>query len=371
MAKIPDKFRVGGLYFDCPVGVHRDLNELEYIAALLQSHPKIVRTSGTLKAIDIVIYLLSRHGVQVSKETVEDLIVTELAGNTMKETATNTSRSSSDNNYAVEITKVLDISQMAAILVIPELLQAARKSESCASSDSTHLFSAFEAELGGALPTTKEALRKAMKDNGVVVDDDEIPEDLLDSMLAAAKGGTIDALTSDLELFSLEWKCSHSTIFEDISAVATECPPVEVSRMGTDGQQEQAPIDQIVRINTAPSLDATADTVRRPLAFMLLWSSGIVAYFAYVLNTKNEGEWLDANCEGDATACTIADGILRWLAVFLQLVLLGLPFMWLGSLGNSVYVDATWKSILKTCISITTVAMFTVVPFFKVNITYY
>jgi len=262
---------------------------------------------------------------------------------------------------------ILDICQLVAILVIPELLQEAAKD-----TEDTKLFFAFHSELGGALPATKPALRQAMKDNGLIIEDDDVPEELLDAMMEVSKNGddTIAALTSDLGLFDLEWKNTNTTIFDDVHKVdpnasksVTKEEPIIVSKEG-DPQQDGS---KATRVYTAPGIDYSADTCRRPLAVMLLWSSGLAAHFSYVLKTVNDGEWLQANCSGDATACTIADGIVRWLAIFFQLVLLGLPFIFLGSLGNSVYVSRKWNSILRTCISIVTVVMFTVVPFFKVR----
>ena len=63
-----------------PIGVHRDINELKYISALLQSHQHVIRSSGSIKAVDIAVYLKSRHGVIVSEEAIDQLIITELAG---------------------------------------------------------------------------------------------------------------------------------------------------------------------------------------------------------------------------------------------------------------------------------------------------
>jgi len=229
---VPDKFRVGCLHFDQPVGVLRDTNELEYISCLLQSHPTILRPSGTLRANDVVAFLMSRHGVELQQQVVEDCIVNELAGHTLKgQRERSRSSSSSDSvldgaillengdgttvkNASKSTKKVLDICQMAAILVIPELLQAATQNDN-------KLFSAFQDELGGAIPKSKEALRKALVQYRLVVNGDDVSDELLGAMLDVSKDGSdiVAALTSDLHLFDLEWKNTNRTIFDDISRV--------------------------------------------------------------------------------------------------------------------------------------------------------
>ena len=348
--------RFGSLYFDCPTGVHRDIPELEYIAALLQSDPQAVRASGTIKAIDIVFYLLSRHGVQVSEDLVEERIMTELAGSLKND---NDKFAQEDEKDDKPRGKVLDICQMAAILIIPELVQAAADEKN--ESKETNLFSAFEKELGGALPNNKEALRETLRKNVVLFDADDISDDLLDEMLAVARGGTAEALTSDIAHFNMEW--TNSTDCDDSSTEGRKqaTDSTAVNDIRKTGNHE------IRQVYSAPAIDYAADTVRRPLAVMLLWSSGITAHFAYVLLTTNQGEWLNTHCNGDLTACKVVDGITMWLAIFVQLVLLGLPFIWLGSLGNSAYAGHTWNSVASTCTSIAAMSTFIIVPYFKVT----
>lgn len=69
-------------------------------------------------------------------------------------------------------------------------------------------------------------------------------------------------------------------------------------------------------------------------------------------------------CRGGGYQCTEAEGIVRWLALFFQLVLLGLPFIFLGSLGNSIYYQKDKiRNFAFLVIATATIAMFTVVPF--------
>ena len=86
-------------------------------------------------------------------------------------------------------------------------------------------------------------------------------------------------------------------------------------------------------VYTAPFIDLSSDTFRRPLSVMQLWTAGIAAYFAYALNAQ--GNWIHTKCDSESYACQIASGITAWLNVFLQIVALGLPYIVLGSFSNA------------------------------------
>jgi hypothetical protein len=116
-----------------PTGVHRDINELEYISALLQSNQHVLRTSGTIIATDIAVYLKSRHGLIVSEDVIDRLILTELAGQIQDEPIKETLHTepkkkkklkNTDESEEPDVHFAMDISQITAILLIPELIEA-------------------------------------------------------------------------------------------------------------------------------------------------------------------------------------------------------------------------------------------------------
>jgi hypothetical protein len=117
-----------------PIGVHRDISELEYISALLQSHQHYIRSSGAIKADDIAIYLKSRNGIIIiiSEAVIDQLILTDLAGQVQNnenhhqpdnDRAMSKSTQPKSDNLCKESRISMDISQLTAILLIPELLE--------------------------------------------------------------------------------------------------------------------------------------------------------------------------------------------------------------------------------------------------------
>jgi hypothetical protein len=90
----------------------------------------------------------------------------------------------------------------------------------------------------------------------------------------------------------------------------------------------------ITSVYTAPFIDTSADTFRRPSFGMQIWTTGIAAYFAYV---NSDGRWITAKCGGGSISCSIASGVAAWFSIFIQIVALGLPYILLGSLSNANY----------------------------------
>lgn len=75
------------------MGANSDVNELEYIAALMQTEKMFLRKDGSLTARDIHFYLKSRHGLQIPTEQVEKEIICELGGTAILRKSPETSSS--------------------------------------------------------------------------------------------------------------------------------------------------------------------------------------------------------------------------------------------------------------------------------------
>jgi hypothetical protein len=99
------------IVFEGPVGAQADVNELEYISALHQTDPSGVRENGSIKDEDIVHYLMSRYGIAVTQEEVRETIIADLR----------VGGGDSDKNE-----ELIDLMEIAAIMMIPTLLKAAR-----------------------------------------------------------------------------------------------------------------------------------------------------------------------------------------------------------------------------------------------------
>ena len=263
--------------FDSPTGSRRDTKELEYLSALLQTNQQHLRADGTIKACDVVLYLRSRHGIVVSEDVVKNLILKDLAGQT--------TNSESD---------VLDLCQLTAILIIPELIEATGD-ETLLKKTIETVFSEVASELSnGAL--TKNRLREIFDR----YDDFAVSDDLLEEMIATRPTGDfalIDALTSDLAKFRLEWKSCLTTNYADASQSAAEVATQSKFEI-EDGPiaAKEVPSKSFTRVLMFGFIDYSSDGFRRPIFVMVLWTCFVATYFAYVFNTGQVGECSATPC---------------------------------------------------------------------------
>ena len=71
------------LKFELPVGPKADVEELLYVSALHQSNPyQNPRQDASIVSTDIARYLISRHGIEVTDEIVQDVILAGFQTNT-------------------------------------------------------------------------------------------------------------------------------------------------------------------------------------------------------------------------------------------------------------------------------------------------
>jgi len=92
--------------FNRPTGAAADAKELEYITALHQTSDGEGDdfVDGSIDAEDIKYYLISRYGIDVSTENIQNLILNDLGGGS-------------------DEAAVLDICELVAILLIPFFCQ--------------------------------------------------------------------------------------------------------------------------------------------------------------------------------------------------------------------------------------------------------
>lgn len=335
-----DKMTSVAMAFDRPVGIHRDIAELEFITALLQTPKTFLRNRVT--AEDLVVYLRSRHGVSITEDSVRQLLVQDLAGSTV------------DNQDHDSI----DPCQLVAIFLIPQLLRAFDGGDV----EKSRVFDSFSAEIA-AFKKDKELTVEGLHKIVSSVGENNFSDSLLHEMVTVLKtnnGSIAKTLTSDLTAFDIGWETKATTNFVDA-----------MHSKATEGvaEQSQPQGNELSVVSTASFIDFTADTVRRPVFHALLLGCGIATYFAYVLNVENE--WVtctadDSSNENDSL-CQIGKGLVSWLYLFLQLVLLGLPLIVLGSFGNSIKSSTPLVYVLRLLVAIATIGTYTIVPYFKVR----
>jgi hypothetical protein len=336
------------LSFLRPIGVHRDINELEYISALLQSGPHVIRTSGSIIAADIAIYLKSRHGLIVSEEIIDRLILLELAGQIqdepIKETLRNADaepkkkrkkakKKTDASEEEQDVHFAMDISQITAILLIPELIDASE------STDMMKIFAPFRQVITAHM-IDGQITATALRDIFTSVNEVNVSDEVITEMLQVADRpeSLIEALVKDVALYK-----DHSSVSK---------APTLVEAISDPSNNDLS----IKSVFTAPFIDSSADTLRRPSLGMQLWTTGIAAYFAYVRTTDEL--WITAKCNDDSIGCSIASGLATWFSIFLQIVALGVPYIVLGSLSNANY--SKWYRFPALLIGMVTVFVVTV-----------
>jgi hypothetical protein len=157
-----------------------------------------------------------------------------------------------------------------------------------------------------------------------------------------------DVLICDVALYN-----DHSNVSNSVTLIATMTEP-----NSDDGTGKF-----VSTINTAPFIDFSSDTFRRPLFGVQLWATGISAYFAYVLEVNSD--WVVAKCNTETGTCNVAQGIAQWFSIFLQIVSLGLPYILLGSFSNANY--GKFLRFPAIIISMTIVAMVTLFTYYNVS----
>ena len=92
--------------FDRPTGAAADVAELEYISALMQTRMPNLRLDGSIREEDIVLFLSSRYGIQVSPVEIRKVVMNGLGGGDGDDVC-------------------IDLMELVAMLLIPTLIKAA------------------------------------------------------------------------------------------------------------------------------------------------------------------------------------------------------------------------------------------------------
>lgn len=164
------------------------------------------------------------------------------------------------------------------------------------------------------------------------------------------------ALVKDLKAFNIDWKNHATTNYDDIMQVESK----------TIQQEEESKGSALERKFNASFIDYMADNYRRPRYVMLLWAAGVFSYVAYVFGIADDNSWAKISC-GDSTGCSVAQGLVSWLAVLLHLSTLGLAFIFLSSFGNSIFASRDARSLVSILFAIGIVVVAAVLPYWIVS----
>lgn len=347
------------MVFERPVGASTDVKELEYIAALHQTDVDL-RNDGSIKAIDIVHFLSSRYGIRVTVKEVQETVLRGLGGGEGEE-------------------ECIDLTEVAAILLIPELVKAA------GTPDTQIIGEVLDMILKDTVGSTsaRKLDRQLITDIFTAFGEEDLvrDEDLIDEMILAATsvgeydveedgaGTTFDkysfarALTSDVQSYDVDCETSLTTHYYDVFktiystkeevGIRRSSLPFWLSRSKDDkdsentlggdvtGGPEQSSQSQSVNgemlengkegnenlrpVETAftfPAIDYVAGTYRSKRFVIALWVCGVATYFAYLWNFQVAFGRVDCSGitkNGTLFGCRIVNGIVNWLVIMVEL----------------------------------------------------
>ncbi|KAI2501081.1 hypothetical protein MHU86_13372 [Fragilaria crotonensis] len=314
--------------FEKPVGAHADCKELEYISALHQSGPTL-RQDASITAQDVVNFLLSRHGIKVDLTYVENNIMPGLAG---------------DIDESPDA--VFDLVELASILLIPHLRKTG------AGDDSEFLFDRVLKMITLDVTGSSEPVRldrtlmlNIMKTYG----EEDVTSAVVDEMLKAAgvqKDGSpmfdykklVNATTADIQQYDPEWETRETTYYDDV-----------LDRTSLDANlEDNDPDEELAKAN----FDDAPDKIRRIFTLTTIdtYASGFV--MSVGLQDCPTTSFMSE------LGCRVANSIIRWLTIMVQLITLGTIFVMMSTAGNSVHLKHNLPSFVGVMLGIVTI-MFT------------
>lgn len=233
---------------------------------------------GSIRPIDVKLFLNSRYGVDVQEEVIKELIFKDLAGSMSQATPTTTKQDLQDGNTQEEEDDVhMDLAQFVAILMIPHFLDppctatiqddgesSTKKLEDSMrqpktlpdliSTLSKGMFgqpvSSSSSDVEGA-SVSGQALRALLARHGEHYVSEESLQDMLRVLLESPS--LADALNGDIQAFDNDWKHHTTTSFHD----AVHVDPQKTFTLN-GGNDTLTPLD---RKSTFSFVDFMADTV--------------------------------------------------------------------------------------------------------------
>mmetsp|Transcript_22716 Transcript_22716/g.46637 ORF Transcript_22716/g.46637 Transcript_22716/m.46637 type:complete len:656 (+) Transcript_22716:299-2266(+) len=174
----------------------------------------------------------------------------------------------------------------------------------------------------------------------------------------------VTRLTMEMDVTRRSKDCDNESSSENAPNKSGKCTSLVCCRKEKDksfakeSSKEGSAVRPVERIFTFPSIDYTCDSFRNRSFVVVLWVTFIVAYFAYLYGNSSERKI----CGYTEThfGCIIGQGLYRWIEVILELSILGTSFLWLSSLGNTIYPTHPFYIL----IGIACIAVFTILPFF-------
>jgi hypothetical protein len=302
-------------------------------------------------ACDIAAFLMSRHGIQVTKKEVAEKIIGTFGECTpgmenessIYNEGTSNEQANIHSRSDISPRGCLDLVQILALLFIPLLLKAKQNLDQAQQESNTlkRVWSIqHHSQKGDKLwpdadiiesvlrmmlhdatgdatprPLTKALIRQLLGFYGEEEASDN--EHLLDTMvLAATQDDNADiegdhvlldqhrfayAMTHDVQRYDIDFENRVTTNFHDVFLT---------------GELNEGNFVKTVR--TLPCIDYTADTFRSKSYVVVLWVAWILTYFSY-LHSEDILTMTELQCNQSEFWCVLAQGVVNWFTLVFQL----------------------------------------------------
>lgn len=242
----------------------------------------------------------------------------------------------------------LDLAQITALILIPKLREIRYESDQKVGPEDTQKKSSeidiIDLALTSLLQETglkygqeinEEALEQILSHSLHTEWREEMHKNMMNSLRDISnprfdRETFLNILTDDVLAYDIDiMTCTRDTAIEEVNAM--------------DSCQSNATNDntrQLKRIFTASNIDTNADTYRSSTWQILAWYAIVVLLFTYAFRgVQPVNEWNEPQCTrvDSVVLCAIAISTQNWLELLLKLTILGLPFYYGVTLGNSIY----------------------------------
>jgi len=339
--------------FQRPIGASADVRELEYISALCQTDMSGIRTNGSINDEDIVFFLLSRYGIEVTVEDVRTKVIRGLGGG--DEVADS----------------CLDLMEIVAILLIPTLLKAASPEkipDNLINPKEGLIQFVWKIMLHDTTgtsepkPLTKKLIQRILISYGEseLASNDQLVNEMFDSAVTDDGELTLEAftnaLTDDIGLYDIRSEARRTTNYDDVFLTRNHHekwhPDDEESGdLNIATRQERKSMSvKLKRRFTAAPIDFVAGTYRSKTLTVTLLATFILVFFGPLRSSSFVNPQLCSDSDqttnfvygaswpenANSLACTSANSVAKWLEIFFLISLIGLIVVGLGSIGNDI-----------------------------------
>ncbi|KAI2501037.1 hypothetical protein MHU86_13449 [Fragilaria crotonensis] len=133
-------------------------------------------------------------------------------------------------------------------------------------------------------------------------------------------------------------------------------------------------LDKISRLFTLPTIDTVAENYRSKTFNIYLWVLVVVAFFAYAFEFRTKlGQQDCPTSFMSEFGCRVANSIIAWMMIMLQLIVLGTIFVVLSTAGNSIYLQHDLPGFFSVVVGIASITISCIlsyiysVKFFLIN----